>query len=121
MQYMILIYGNAASWEALDADASAAIVAAHEVLQEELEASGEFVDASELPPENAKIVRMKGSMAEVTDGPFVELKEIVAGYYVVTCSSLERATEIAARLAAAEFGLVELRQMVREPGHGDNA
>ena len=117
MKYMILIYGNMDAWNAMTPDSFSALMAAHGALQEELKASGEFVDTNELPAENAKIVRTRGGVSEVTDGPFVEIKEIVAGYYIVECAGLDRAIEIAGKLAEAEFGLVEVRQMSSEPRH----
>ena len=117
MKYMILIYGNLESWKAMDADSFATLMAAHGALKQELKASGEFVDTNELPLDNAKIVRTKGGVSEVTDGPFVEIKEIVAGYYIVECEGIDRATEIAGKLAEAEFGLVEVRQMTSQPSH----
>lgn len=117
MKYMILIYGNVESWKAMNADSFAALMAAHGALQRELKESGEFVDTNELPVENAKIVRTRNGVSEVTDGPFVEITEIVAGYYIVECDGIDRATEIAGRLGEAEFGLVEVRQMTSEPRH----
>ena len=117
MKYMILIYGNMENWKAMSADSFKVLMAAHDALQDELKASGEFVDTNELPLDNAKIVRSKGGVAEVTDGPFVEIKEIVAGYYIVDCESMDRATQIAGKLAEAEYGLVEVRQMTSEPNH----
>lgn len=117
MKYMILIYGNMDSWKAMNADSFAALMAAHSALQQELKASGEFVDTNELPLDNAKIVRKKGGVSEVTDGPFVEVKEIVAGYYIVECEGIDRATQIAGNLAEAEYGLVEVRQMTAQPSH----
>lgn len=117
MKYMILIYGNVASWSKMDAESFSALMTAHRALQAELKESGEFVDTNELPAENAKIVRTKGGVSEVTDGPFVEIKEIVAGYYIVECDSIDRATEIAGKLAEAEFGLVEVRPMTSTPRH----
>lgn len=117
MKYMILIYGNLESWKAMDADSFGALMAAHSALQQELKGSGEFVDTNELPLENAKIVRTRGGVSEVTDGPFVEIKEIVAGYYIVECQDMDRATQIAGKLAEAEYGLVEVRQMTSQPSH----
>jgi hypothetical protein len=117
MKYMILIYGNVEGWKAMDPDSFRALMAAHTALQQELQASGEFVDTNELPIDNAKIVRTRGGVSEVTDGPFVEIKEILAGYYIVECESIDRASEIAGKLAEAEFGLVEVRQMNSQPSH----
>jgi hypothetical protein len=117
MKYMILIYGNVEGWKAMDTDSFGALMAAHGALQQELKASGELVDTNELSVKDAKIVRTKGGVFEVTDGPFVEIKEIVAGYYIVECEGIDRACQIAGKLAEAEFGLVEVRQLNSEPNH----
>ena len=71
-------------------------------LNRELEASGELVDTVILtPPDLAKVVTSNGRTAPVvTDGPFQEFKEWVAGYQIVDVESEERALEIAARVSA---------------------
>ena len=48
-----------------------------------------------------------------TDGPFAEVKEHLAGFFLVDCESFERAIEIAARVPEAELGLVEVRPVLR--------
>jgi hypothetical protein len=81
-------------------------VAAHldyyRVLTAELEASGELVQSTILTgPDLAKVVRSDGRSAPVvTDGPFQEFKEWLAGYQIVDVESEERAIEIAARVSA---------------------
>jgi hypothetical protein len=73
-------------------------------LNKDLAASGELVDARGLSmPDQAKLVtaRPGGGAPAVTDGPFPEAKEFLAGYWLVECQSLERAIEIAARISAA--------------------
>ena len=69
----------------------------------ELTDSGELVGAEGLDsPGQAKIVRAgKGGAPEVTDGPFAESKEFLAGYWIVDVDKPERAYEIAARASAA--------------------
>jgi hypothetical protein len=69
----------------------------------ELTDSGELVAAEGLAaPGQARVVRAgKGSKPEVTDGPFAEAKEFLAGYWIVDCESPQRAYEIAARASAA--------------------
>jgi hypothetical protein len=117
MKYMILIYGNYDSWNAMTEESLAAIMAVHDGLAAELTASGELIETNELPVQGSRIVRTRGGVQAVTDGPFIELKEIVAGYYLVECASMERATEIAGRIAETEFSLVEVRATTREPSH----
>jgi hypothetical protein len=73
-------------------------------LNRELAASGELVDAQGLTgPEQAKLVQARGGGAApiVTDGPFPEAKEFLAGYWLLECATPERALAIAARVSSA--------------------
>jgi hypothetical protein len=49
----------------------------------------------------------------VADGPFAETKEIVGGYYVVDCDTLESALDAAARIPSARFGAIEVRPVAQ--------
>ncbi|WP_202897169.1 YciI family protein [Actinopolymorpha pittospori] len=79
------------------------IAALHTFMAEwnnELVASGEFVDARGLSaPAHARRVQVRDGVPVVTDGPYPETEEVLAGYTIVECESFDRATEIAARLA----------------------
>ena len=62
--------------------------------------SGEFVDANGLTaPVHARRISLRDGVPVVTDGPYAETQEVLAGYTIVECDSFDRATEIAARLA----------------------
>jgi hypothetical protein len=107
MKYMLLMNHGSGSgvppvseWAPEDMKASGAHMMA---IHEELAASGELVGAEGLTgPEAAKIVKHDGVGAPVvTDGPFPESKEFLAGYWLVDVESEERAIEIAARTSAA--------------------
>jgi len=78
----------------------------------ELVAAGELVDAQGLNlPEEARIVRAgKGGAPEVTDGPYPEAKEFLAGYWIVDVESRERAYELASRISAARACCASLRR-----------
>jgi hypothetical protein len=66
-----------------------------------LEESGEYVDAQALSPEGA-FVRYDGpGKPPVTDGPFAETKDLIAGWYVIDVESWDRAVELAGELSAA--------------------
>ena len=69
-------------------------------LNAELLATGELVDAQGLS-EQAKTVTNSGTAPVVTDGPFPESKELLAGYRLIDVESIDRAVEIAARASAA--------------------
>jgi hypothetical protein len=70
---------------------------------QELTASGDLVDAQGLAlPQEARVVRAGANgRPEVTDGPFAEAKEFLAGYWIVDCETPQHAYEIAARASAA--------------------
>jgi len=112
MKYMLLIYGNQQTWDLLDKIGFDDLMKRHAALGEELAASGEFVGSSGLTVEGARTVRVRDGGATVTDGPYAEAKEVLAGYYLVECDSLERATDIARRIPEAELNLVEIRELM---------
>jgi len=57
----------------------------------------------------ARTVRVRGGQVSVTEGPFAELGELIAGYDLLECDSLEQAVEIAAQHPMARFGQIEVR------------
>jgi hypothetical protein len=84
-------------------------------LNQELAALGELLDAQALDaPSAARFVTSDGSRAPVvTDGPYPESKELIAGYRIVEVGSMERALEIAARISAAPgVGGAPIRQRI---------
>lgn len=111
MKYMLLIYGNFEAWNAITAEGRERIMRAHQEVQDELTASGELIETHELSVKDARVVRTKDGVPIVTDGPFAEVGEVFAGYYLVDCLDVERATAIAGRFAEAEFAPVEVRQI----------
>ncbi len=92
-------------------------------LNQQLAAAGELVAAEGLAwPNEAKVVVSKGGAPTITDGPFPETKEFLAGFWIVDVPSEQRAIEIAARASAAPgpkgkpFGIaIELRQVMSAP------
>ncbi|WP_298322878.1 YciI family protein [Haloactinopolyspora sp.] len=112
MKYMLLIYGNETTWNELYGDAFDDVMREHEVLAAELAASDEFVESQGLTTRGAMTVRVRDDTATVTDGPFTEAKEVLAGYYLVDCADAERAADIAARIPEARFDLVEVRRVM---------
>jgi hypothetical protein len=64
------------------------------------------------PAGEAKRVRTRDGQQRILDGPFAEAKEVIAGYFVIEAASVEAATAIASRCPNAEFGSVEVREIV---------
>jgi hypothetical protein len=65
--------------------------------------------------EAATTVRVREGDTELTDGPFAITKEILGGYYVISCSDLDEATKWAAQVPIATMGSVEVRPIVANP------
>ena len=116
MKYVILIYNNPASraiWESFTPEQRAAGLGQYAALNEDLAASGELIVSEALAdPSVAKRVAVQQDQLIVTDGPFAEAKEQLAGFYLVECESVERALEHAGRIPEARLGLVEVRPVM---------
>ena len=106
MRYLILLWGDATDEAALSADERRRIVAAHMELSERLRERGRLVVGEPLEP-TGKLVRD----GLVTDGPFVETKEQLGGFYLVDVESEEEALAIAGELPASPGLVAEVRRV----------
>jgi hypothetical protein len=80
---------------------------------EYIRSTGELVGSYALgAPEESAVVRVRGGVPAVTDGPFLESKEFLAGYYVVDVESRARALELAAMVPDATLNAMEVRPIV---------
>jgi len=76
----------------------------------EIRASGHCIASEALQPvSTATTVRVRGGKLSVTDGPFAETKEQLAGFYLVEARDLNEAIQIAAKIPPAEVGCIEVR------------
>jgi hypothetical protein len=72
--------------------------------------AGTLVAAEALqPPPTGKTVRVRNGRSVVTDGPFAETKEHLAGFYLIEASDLDEALAIAAKIPPARVGAIEVR------------
>jgi hypothetical protein len=128
MKYMILVYASQQDYDALTGhpapgkphwtpDDFAQMGQFMESFNKELADSGELVDTRGLTaPAHARRIQLRDGAPVVTDGPYPEAQEVLAGYWIVECESFDRATEIAARLTntpgpagSAERGYADVR------------
>ncbi len=56
-------------------------------------------------------VKLRGESAMVTDGPFAETKEVIGGFFLLTCETREQAIEIARKCPAAQWATIEVREL----------
>ncbi len=112
MKYMLLIHSSeaAAEFDKLPEDEQNAIYGEYMAISEAPGVS----DGNQLQPtETATTVRVQDGKTLTTDGPFVETKEALGGYYLFDADDLDAAIELAARIPAARLGgAVEVRPVV---------
>jgi hypothetical protein len=113
VKFLVLIYGNPESrkvWDSLTDEQKREGMAGYTALHEELSARGELLTSESLDgPEHTLQVRIRDGRPMTTDGPFAEVKEQLAGFYLLDCDSMDRAVEIVAQIPEARFSIVEVR------------
>ena len=113
MKYMLLIYHDEPSWDAVPEAEKQQIYLEYRKLREELVSRGQFVTGSQLQPvTTSTTVRMREGKELITDGPFAETHEQLGGYFLVEAKDLDEATSIAARIPSARTGTIEVRPLV---------
>lgn len=123
MRYMLLVYSKETDIAELKPDEMSAVSEAHLRVMDEASRRGIFRGAEPLKPTcTATTVRMKEGKPLVTDGPFAETKEQLAGYYILDCQDLDEAISWAAKIPTGckgGYGAVEIRPIrpVPQPGH----
>ena len=113
MKYVILIWSNPQSrkiWAGLSEADRRSGLRAYAELTAELAGSGELIATEALAsPALARRVPARDAMSDLrTDAPLAEVKEHLAGFYLIDCADAERAAQIAVRIPEAAFGLVEV-------------
>ncbi|HEX8002956.1 MAG TPA: YciI family protein [Mycobacteriales bacterium] len=110
-QYALLIYSDETRETTPDEDN--AIMAAYYAYGDMLRASGADPSGEALhPTSTATCVRVRDGERLTTDGPFVESKEALGGFYLVTAPDLDKAIELAAACPGASHGTVEVRPVI---------
>ena len=80
-----------------------------------LRESGHFISCNRLlPPDAAITLRVRDGKVSTTDGPFIETKEHLGGYYVIEARNLTEAVQMAARIPGAKKGCVEVRPIAED-------
>lgn len=116
MQYMLMIYEAEHIWENKSEADKMTTLKGHGALRARLEADNIAYSGNPLmPTSTATVVRMREGAREITDGPYAETTEQLAGYYIVDCSTLDDAIDYAALIPNSASGSIEIRPLA---GHG---
>ena len=109
MRYLFLLWGDEAAELALPGAERQAIVESHMAFSRTIRDEGRTVTGEPLgPSRNGLVVRRNGS---VTDGPYLETKEQLGGFYVIECRDGADATAVAGRIPSSPGLTIEIREI----------
>jgi hypothetical protein len=117
MKYLLLVHHNEDMFNKISEGTRKGMLAESIQLCHQLASNGEYIHASPLQPgAMGTIVRVRDGEPMVTDGPFMETKEQLAGYFLVDAKDREEAIRIAERVPGARIGTVEIRPLIEITG-----
>jgi hypothetical protein len=122
MKFLLIMHLNPGVWNSLTDDERAEIGAGHVAFIETITSSGEMITTQALAdPSQSVVVRVRDGEVAVTDGPYLEAKEHMGGFYLIDCESHERAIELAALIpdAQVEDMGIEVRPVMFSAGNLD--
>ena len=110
MKYLCLIYNEEKDVYAMPPDALDAVAGECVAFDETLKQNGQFIACERLQPVNtATTIRFRNDKVSVTDGPFAETKEQLAGFYLIEARDLNDAIRVASKIPPGRLGCVEVR------------
>jgi hypothetical protein len=113
MRYVLLIYESEAASAGMTQEERTALMQAHSAFANEAQKRGILTGGEALQPTStATTIRVRNGKTLITDGPFAETKEQLAGAYILNCKDLDEAIEMAARIPDALFGSIEIRPVI---------
>jgi hypothetical protein len=115
MEYMLLIYGDESEIHDATPEQIEGHAQAFGAYVKELMERGVIRGGAPLQPSSVSTtVRVRDGKTLTTDGPFLETKEVLAGFYHLECADLDEAIELAAKVPAAVNGTIEVRPVWTE-------
>ncbi|ODR92161.1 YciI family protein [Sinorhizobium alkalisoli] len=118
MKYLCLVWCEEGTFEALSKEEQVQLDRNSLAYDEDLARRGHMVAAEALqPPSNSVVVRVRQAEISVTDGPFAESKEQIAGFILVEAKDLNEAIRIAAGIPLAKLGSIEVRPILDFDDH----
>jgi len=112
MKFMLIVHHDETAFERISKDDQQQMLAESIALTHQLHANRQYLSASPLQPAaTAVIVRVRQGKSMVTDGPFIETREQIAGYFLIDAKDADDAVRIAATVPGARIGSVEVRPL----------
>jgi hypothetical protein len=112
MSYMLLVVEPSGQRATRSEDEGRALYSSMVRFGEDLKRRGLLSMAQSLKADSLGArVRLRGDSAMVTDGPFAETKEVIGGFFLLTCATREQAIDIARECPAARWATIEVREL----------
>ena len=113
MRYLCLIYEDEKWWDKASQDEMQKGMAEYGAFTDSIKKSGKYIGGEALQPtKTATSVRVRNGKLSTTDGPYVETKEQLGGYYLINAKDLNDAVQVASRIPGAQHGTVEVRPIM---------
>ena len=113
MRYLCLIYSDEKWWDKASEAELKQGMADYNAFTESIKKNGNYVGGEALQPtKTARAVRVRNGKISTTDGPYVETKEQLGGYYLIKAKDLNDAVQVASRIPGAQHGTVEVRPIM---------
>ena len=117
MKFMLIVHHDEVAFEKIEKEKRQQLLAESIELTHQLHAAGQYLSASPLHPAGtAVLVKVREGKPLVTDGPFIETREQIAGYFLINAQNLGEAISVAARVPGARIGTVEVRPLIEITG-----
>ena len=117
MKFMLIVHHDEEAFNKIEKEKRQQMLAESIELTHQLHAAGQYLSASPLhPAARAVIVRVREGKPLVTDGPFIETREQIAGYFLIQARNLHEAIGIADKVPGARIGTVEVRPLIEITG-----
>lgn len=117
MKFILLVHHDETAFEKMSEETKRGLLMESIRLCHQLDAKGEYLHASPVrPAATATLVRVRDGRSLVTDGPFIETREQMAGYFLIEAKDRDEAVAIAGRVPGARIGTVEVRPLIEVAG-----
>ncbi len=110
MQYLLMLYSDESAWAAMSPEQQQQGYAAYRAYRDALASSGVLAGSNRLrPASTATTIRTNNNKLQVLDGPFIDSKESLGGYFLIDVPDLDAALSWAAKCPGAHHGSIEVR------------
>ena len=116
MKYLCLIYEDEKAWQGMSQADMEKGLGEYRAFGDSIKQAGQYIGGNALQPTNtATSVRVRNGKLSTSDGPYVETKEQLGGYYLINAKDIKDAVQVAARIPGAKHGTVVVRPIMEFP------